>query len=69
MAVNELSDGALSLLRLHFSGRSLMVGACSPDSLQGYAVEETRGAYRELAAAGLQTRSTPPPTGGIRGIG
>ena len=41
------------VLRLHFSGRSLMMGACNPDSLPGYTVEETRAAYRELVAAGL----------------
>ena len=53
MPTEELSEGALALLRLHFSGRSLMMGACNPDSLPGYTVEETRAAYRELVAAGL----------------
>jgi hypothetical protein len=53
MPAEELSEGALALLRLHFSGRSLMMGACNPDSLPGYTVEETRAAYRELVAAGL----------------
>jgi hypothetical protein len=49
----ELSDGALVLLRLHFSGGSLMMGDCNPDALSGYTAEETRAAYRELVAAGL----------------
>ena len=53
MPTEELSEGALALLRLHFSGHSLMMGACNPDSLPGYTVEETRAAYRELVAAGL----------------
>jgi hypothetical protein len=53
MTRNELSDCAFDLLRLHFSGGSLMMGDCNPDALPGYTVEETRAAYRELVAAGL----------------
>jgi hypothetical protein len=53
MATDELSEAALALLRLHFSGRSLMMGACNAESLPGHTVDETRAAYRELVAAGL----------------
>jgi hypothetical protein len=53
MQTVALSEVAVALLRLHFSGRSLMMGECNPDSLPGHSVEETRTAYHELVAAGL----------------
>jgi hypothetical protein len=49
----KLSADALSLLRLHSEGRSLIVGGPKPESLPGRTLEETRNAYRELADAGL----------------
>ena len=53
MAAVELSERALSLLRLHFSGHSLRMGTSSPESMPGDTVEETRTAYGELVAKGL----------------
>jgi hypothetical protein len=55
MAANELSEVALELIRLHFSGNSLRMGASKPDPLPGHTLEETRAAYGELVADGLMT--------------
>jgi len=53
MTNDELSDRDLVLLRLHFSGGPLMMGACIPDSLPRHTVEETGAVCRERVAAGL----------------
>jgi hypothetical protein len=53
MAALQFSEGALALLRHHFSRQSLMMGASNPESLPGHTVEETRAAYAELVAAGF----------------
>jgi hypothetical protein len=53
MAAVKFSEAALAVLRLHFSGHSLMMGATGPESVPGHTVEETQAAYRELVAAGF----------------
>jgi hypothetical protein len=53
MVAVKFSEAALELLRLHFSGQSLWMGADNPDSLPGHTVEETRAAYQELVSAGF----------------
>lgn len=52
-ATLTFSSDALALLRLHFDRRSLIVGGTNPESLPGRTLDETKDAYRELAAAGL----------------
>jgi hypothetical protein len=49
----HLSEDARDLLRIHCSGRSLVMGGSKPESLPGRTVPQTLTAYRELVAAGL----------------
>jgi hypothetical protein len=60
MAAVQFSENALALLRLHFSGHSLMMGASNPESLPGRTVEETQAAYAELVAAGYMIAIDTP---------
>ncbi len=53
MQTDKLSDSALALLKLHFTGRHLSMRRNNPESLPGRTAEETRLAYRELVARGL----------------
>jgi hypothetical protein len=53
MAADQISEAALALLRVHFSGNSLNMAGENPDSLPGHTVEETRSVYDELVKAGL----------------
>jgi hypothetical protein len=52
MAKVKFSEAALAVLRLHFSGHSLMMVGSTPGSVPGHTVEETRAAYQELVSAG-----------------
>src|SRR5262245_21843649 len=53
MAELKFSEAALAILRFHFSGQSLWMGADNPESFPGHSVEETRAAYQELVAGGF----------------
>ena len=53
MQTATLSDDALALLHLHYSGRYLSMRRSQPESIPGRTAEETRLAYRELVDAGL----------------
>src|SRR5262245_18041235 len=67
MAAATFSDTALALLRLHFSGQSLLMSVSNPDSLPGHTVEETQAAYDELVAAGFMVAiDTLAPARGMR---
>jgi hypothetical protein len=67
MQANSFSENALALLRLHFSGRSLIMGASNPEPLPGHTVEETQAAYDELVAAGFMIAiATSAPEHGVR---
>ena len=51
--LDELSDDARTILRIHLTGGKMMLKGSSAEPLSDRTLDQTREAFRELARAGL----------------